>query len=115
MVVEDKADVRRIVCRQLRDLGYEVLEAENAKAALELLRSAQVVDLLFTDVVMPGGISGLDLAKEAQKIRPDLKVLFTSGFPEAARNGGSFAPDDLLISKPYRRLDLAKKLRQALV
>lgn len=115
LVVEDDADVRIVVVRQLTALGYRVIEAKDGKAALELLRRDQPVDLLFTDMVMPGGISGLDLANQAQGVRPALKVLFTSGYTEMAM-ASSIRVGKLgnLLSKPYRQQDLARKVRDAL-
>jgi signal transduction histidine kinase len=109
LVVEDNGDLRNIAVRQLRDLGYEVVEASNGLAALEILRTPQPVDLLFTDVLMPGGLDGPTLAREAVKLRPQLKVLFTSGFTEA--RGETDSP---LLQKPYRKPELAARLRAAL-
>ena len=114
LAVEDNPEVRRVVCRQLANLGYRVREAESADAALQLLHQGEAVDLLFTDVVMAGGMSGTDLANAARALRPNLKVLFTSGFADGARNGGRFTEHDLLLSKPYRRHDLARKIREVL-
>lgn len=115
LVVEDSEEVRRIAVRQLRDLGYRVLEAENGKAAVGALEANPEIDLLFTDVVMPGGMSGIELAEAARLRNPGLKVLYTTGFTEAAaRSSGGFTGSDLLISKPYRKGDLALRLRDAL-
>jgi CheY-like chemotaxis protein len=115
MVVEDNHEIRRIAVRQLIDLGYEVVEAENGKLALAQLMGDVGVDLLFTDVVMPGGIDGLELVRAARLHRPGLKVLYTTGFTQAAtRNGGTFTGEDSLISKPYRKADLALKVREVL-
>jgi PAS domain S-box-containing protein len=112
LVVEDDAKVRRMVVTTLRELGYETLEAECGAAGLEVLRSdGASIDLLFTDVVMPGGMSGLDLARKAQENRPDLRVLLTSGFSEQQAAGGSGFP---LLTKPYRKVQLAQALRRAL-
>src|SRR3546814_14711640 len=101
--------------KHLSQLGYGYLEAENAKAALEILDQGIDIDLLFTDIVMPGGMSGYDLAREAVARRPNLKVLMTSGFPGAAlSNSKSFGTGVDLLSKPYRREELAGKLRELL-
>src|SRR3546814_5067484 len=78
LVVEDNAEVRRVVARQLAELGYEVTEAEDGVTALAMLQREQPIDLLFTDVVMPGGMTGVDLAREARKLRPTLQVLLRS-------------------------------------
>jgi CheY-like chemotaxis protein len=109
LVVEDNAELRSIAVRQIRDLGYEVAEASNGLAALEILRTAQPVDLLFTDIMMPGGLDGPTLAREALKLRPQLKVLFTSGFAD-----GRSEADFPLLQKPYRKPELAVRLRAAL-
>jgi PAS domain S-box-containing protein len=111
LVVEDNADVRQGVLAQLAALGHDVIAAEDAAAALVVLKEERPIDLLFTDVVMPG-MSGIDLATEARKLRPGLKVLFTSGFAEAASQNGAAKRN--LLSKPYRIGDLARKLRETL-
>jgi PAS domain S-box-containing protein len=113
LVVEDNPGIRSMVAAQLRDLGYRVLQAENALEALEQLDGD--VDLLFTDIVMPGGTNGKQLATIARLKRPDLKVLFTSGFPGAPDCGGAaLEPTDVLLKKPYRKWELAKAIRDAL-
>lgn len=115
LVVEDNAEVRRVVVRQLRSLGYTILEAGDALAALDILRGGPAVDLLFTDVVMPHGISGFDLAHSARAMRPSLKVLFTSGFPSATFSSApEIAGDVRLLGKPYRKQELARTVRAAL-
>jgi PAS domain S-box-containing protein len=115
LVVEDNAALRRVVTRQLGELGYRVLEAENAAAGLRLMEQ-QSVDLLLTDVVMPGGTDGRELARRARQRWPRIKVVFTSGFSEARLNGdsGPFVSYAPLLSKPYRREDLASAAREAL-
>jgi signal transduction histidine kinase len=115
LVVEDNDDVRVVVQRHLDDLGYRVLTAENADQAIAILEGDEPVALMFTDVVMPGKITCQELMKKARELRPGLPVLLTSGFSEAAVQGGLF-PDDgtELLSKPYRRQDLAMKLRGVL-
>ncbi len=114
MVVEDNEGLRRVVVRQLKDLGYRVLEAENGNAAMGVLES-ESVDLLFTDIMMPGGISGYDLALRSTSRWPALKVLLTSGFPEAKLNGnGNRSANMQLLTKPYRKDDLARALRKVL-
>jgi PAS domain S-box-containing protein len=115
MVVEDDPKVRRIVVRNLVDLGYRVIEASSATEALAQLRNGVEADLLFTDVVMPGGMTGIELARAAMVDRPGLKILLTSGFAEAAlKEGGLMSGDLQLLSKPYRRDELARRLRAAL-
>ncbi|HEX6118215.1 MAG TPA: PAS domain S-box protein, partial [Dongiaceae bacterium] len=115
LVVEDNIDVRRIVCRLLRDFGCTVLEANSAAAAIEILQSDRTVDLMFSDVVMPGGMSGAELVEAARRLRPGIKTLLTTGFAEASlRNQAQFAGAGEILSKPYRRQDLARKIRSVL-
>jgi len=117
LVVEDNEDVRAVAVRQLTELGYEAIEASNAKEALEIIRQDAAIDLLFTDVIMPGGMTGDALAREARKLRPALKTLFTSGFAHAAiQSGGEVSeiPAASMLSKPYRKHELAQRIRDAL-
>ncbi len=115
LVVEDDPRVRRLTLRRLTELGYGILEAADGQGALDVLAEPGKVDLLFTDMVMPGGISGADLAREAQARRPELKVLFTSGYArDALTPTGEMEEGALLLRKPYRLADLAHKLREAL-
>jgi PAS domain S-box-containing protein len=113
LVAEDNPDVCAIVVEQLSNLGYRVLQTSGGEAALDALKSEPAVDLLFTDVVMPGGMSGVELARAARSLRPDLKVLLTSGFAVLAmeRAGADNWP---LLTKPYRQIELATKLRRTL-
>ncbi len=114
LVVEDNPSVRKTVLRQLRDLGYQTVEAEHGRQALELVRDGLDYDLLLTDVVMPGGITGYQLADELRERRPDLRVLFTSGYTELAAAGEMDVRKGPLLSKPYRKQDLARMVRAAL-
>ena len=115
LVVEDNPDVRRLVLRQLRDLGYDVIEAANGPQALKILDEGATIDLLFTDVVMPGGMTGRQLAEAAKTRRPNLKTLFTSGYTEdSILRLGKLDPGVRLLSKPYRKHELATRIRQAL-
>ena len=115
LVVEDNEALRRVVTRQLGELGYRVLAAENAAAGLKLL-DRHNIDLLLTDIVMPGGINGRELARRARQRWPEIKIVFTSGFSEARLNGdaGPLAACTPLLSKPYRKEDLASAAREAL-
>ncbi len=115
LVVEDKPEVRQVVVRQLEELGYRVVEAENPAAALHFIEGDQRIDVLFTDIVMPGGMTGVDLAQEARRCRPTLKVVFTSGFADIL-NGKEQAARALgpLLSKPYRKQDLARQIHDIL-
>jgi signal transduction histidine kinase/ActR/RegA family two-component response regulator len=112
LLVEDNAPVREFAKTQLLHLGYRVLEAANGKDALAVLREHKDIDLLFTDVVMPGGLNGRELAQEARKLYPALKVLFCSGYAESAiLHMGLMDKDVQLLNKPYSRLQLAKRIR----
>ena len=113
LVVEDNAALRRIVRRQLKELGYVPSEAANGVEALAALQSISV-DLVLTDVVMPGGIDGYELARQVKRQWPQIAVVLTSGFPErssAPQGGDSNLP---LLIKPYRENDLARVVRRAL-
>jgi PAS domain S-box-containing protein len=115
LVVEDNPDVRGLVLRQLRDLGYEVIEAANGPQALKILDDGAAIDLLFTDVVMPGGMTGRQLAEAAKTRRPNLKTLFTSGYTEdSILRLGKLDPGVRLLSKPYRKHELATRIRESL-
>jgi PAS domain S-box-containing protein len=114
LVVEDNAGVRHIVVRLLRDLGYRVLESDCAAAALEQLALGQA-DLLLTDIIMPGGLNGAELARMARERWPALKVVLTSGFPQGRVKGDDqFAAGYELLTKPYSKEELATVLRAAL-
>ncbi len=115
LAVEDDDLVRKHVEGELIALGYAVRVAGNGAQALETLRGPGTIDLLFSDVVMPGGLSGPDLAREASILRPGLKVLFTSGYTENTMiRLGRLDPGVHLLSKPYLRQELAAKLRAVL-
>ena len=114
LVVEDESAVRAINLHMLTELGYRALEAADAAMALEVLRGPTVIDLLFTDVVLPGGMSGVSLAVEAKRLRPALKVLFTSGYTENAIIHRGELVDEELLQKPYRRDELARRVRKML-
>ena len=115
LMVEDNASLRRATARQLQDLGYQVREAENAEAALVILTSGDRVDLLFSDVVMPGTMDGLDLANLATRARRGIKILLTSGFP-GVRTSNEVINDCPfpLLCKPYSHDELARSLRALL-
>jgi PAS domain S-box-containing protein len=115
LLVEDNAALRRVSARHLTRLGYAVIEADNAESALGQL-GCTPVHVLFTDVVMPGGMNGFELAECACKLQPDIKVLLTSGFPEEAHGqaGDGSGSGARLLHKPYRAEDLARELFAAL-
>jgi len=115
LVVEDDEPVRLLAGYELRAMGYRVLEAAGGVEALQLLAQDDSVALLFTDVVMPGGMSGRELADQAMAQRPALRVLFTSGYTEnAIVHHGRLDPGVMLLPKPYRRDELARAVRAAL-
>ena len=115
LVVEDEPGVRRFSVEALRDLGYNVLEADGAAAALRLLATRPDIRLMMTDVVMPD-VNGRKLADEALKRRPDLKVLFMTGYTRnAIVHNGVLDPDVHLISKPFTQAQLGAKLRELLL
>ena len=115
LAVDDNSLVRATIVNQLLNLGYKVLEATDAADALKLLDGAEKIDLLFTDIIMPGGLNGKELAIKAKAMRSNLKVLFTSGFPDTSLSNGPMLDDgDVLLSKPYRRHDLGNAIHQML-
>lgn len=115
LVVEDDENVRAIVVELLDDLGYTVLEASDADSALAIINSGLKIDLLFTDVVMPGRLRSPELARRAQQRLPGLAVLFTSGYTQnAIVHAGRLDDGVELLSKPYSRQQLALKVRKVL-
>ncbi len=108
LVVEDDRDVLAVTVEMLSELGYEVSTAKDAGSAIQLLEAGEPVDLLFSDVIMPGGRNGVELARMARDMRPELKVLLTSGYVGEAVTLAGDAFD--LIDKPYERADLAARL-----
>ena len=115
LVVEDNAGVRELTVRRLQELGYRTIPAGDAADALAIIRGGVSFDLLFTDVVMAGGMDGIELASAARRLKPDLKILFTSGFTPAAASATmteQFGSN--LLPKPYRKIELAKRVRATL-
>ncbi len=114
MLVDDEAMVRELVTAQLESLGYRVLPKADAVSAFDLLEQGEPVDVLLTDVSMPGEMDGYELACMARERQPDLKVLLISGYPDqdrsAAPKGSYTAVRFPLLSKPYRREDLREQL-----
>jgi signal transduction histidine kinase/CHASE3 domain sensor protein len=114
-VVEDDNLVRNFVTAQLESLGYKTVSAGDGHAALQMIEAGQAFDLLFTDIVIPGGMSGRELADEIAKRRPGLKVLYTSGYTDnAIVHHGKLDDGVMLLTKPYRRNQLAEMIRRAL-
>lgn len=115
LVVEDDDRVRRLTVTRLRDLGYATLEAETARRALEMLDGGATVDLLFSDLVMPGGMSGHELCDEVRTRHPAVKRMLTSGYAEELVHGDKLASEGVtLLRKPYRLAALAEAVREVL-
>lgn len=115
LVVEDETSVRELTVEYLRGLGYQVLEAENGPLAVNLLQKNPEINLLFSDVVMPGGLSGPDLAKQALALYPNLKILLASGYPKNALSEHAWLEKEAeVMAKPYKMHELAFKVRQLL-
>ena len=114
LVVEDNADVRKLACLILEQDGYHILQAENADKALAFLKDQnQSIDILFTDIIMPGSMNGVGLAKAARRLRPDIAILVTTGFAEDV-HGHTNAAEFEMIYKPYMPDELSAKMRSAL-
>jgi signal transduction histidine kinase/ActR/RegA family two-component response regulator len=112
LLVEDDDEVAALVGEMLDQLGYEVIRAASATAALGALANGRAIDILFSDVMMPGGMNGVELAREAHSRRPDLPILLTSGYSEAAQSDAA-ARGVRILPKPYRIDELAAALRLA--
>jgi CheY-like chemotaxis protein len=110
LVVEDDSLVRQVAVDGLKELGYTVLSAPDAAAALATLRSDVRIDVLFSDILMPGGMNGCQLAVEAKRIRPGIKVLLTTGYADEMFKARDIDPELPILEKPYRREDLLSKL-----
>jgi len=115
LVVEDEPGVRVTTVEMLTRLGYRILQAEDGKSALDIIRSGEPIDLIFSDVVMPGGVRGPELARQAREMLPQVRILFASGYAEGdlARDG-KLDPDVILLSKPYSGDVLARQIRRML-
>lgn len=114
LVVEDETDVREVVAAELTNFGYRVLTAGDGPEALEIIDGEHDIDLLFSDVVMPRGMNGEDLAREARRRRPGLKVLLTSGYPPAELREKQSIGEFRVLQKPYRVEDLLRTIGERL-
>jgi CheY-like chemotaxis protein len=113
LLVEDDPGVSQMASESLRQLGYHVLTASDPAAALEQMRSDTRIDVLFSDIVMPGGMNGVELAAEARRLRPGIHILLTSGYaPETLADRGALPEGVMLMAKPYRLDELARQLRR---
>jgi CheY-like chemotaxis protein len=111
LIVDDEAAVRMLVAEVLGDLQYKLMEAENGKSALQILESNQRIDLLITDVGLPGGLNGRQLADAARVLRPELKVIFITGYAEsAATRAGKLQPGMHIVTKPFAIDALANRV-----
>jgi CheY-like chemotaxis protein len=110
LLVEDEHLLRLVMGEELRDAGFAVIEAENGAAAVEVVKSGAAIDLLLTDIRMPGAISGWDVAEQARNLRPGLAVIYATGFSEDAPR---IVPGGRFFKKPYRAsaiIDAAREL-----
>jgi len=115
LLVEDDAEVRRTGAQILHDLGYQIIEAENGPTALDILEANAGIDLVFTDIVMPGGVTGIELGQKVREKYPELKLLFTSGYADEVLEKHKLTHSELnLIRKPYRADELARQVRRTL-
>lgn len=115
LIVEDNAELRAVMVKQIGDLGYRALEAEDARTALAVLAQNREVELLFSDIIMPGGMTGVELAREARRLYPTLRILLTSGYTARAMANGFHDIEGMeLLNKPFRRRDLAQRIRKIL-
>jgi signal transduction histidine kinase/ActR/RegA family two-component response regulator len=116
LVVEDDERVRQLTITRLKLIGYQVLEASDGPKALDILSRGHAVDLVFTDLVMPGGMSGREVAVRARQLKPGIKVLLTSGYAEELVHGDDLERERLkVLRKPYQQADLVAILREVLV
>jgi CheY-like chemotaxis protein len=115
LIVEDDDRVRRLTATRLKELGYRVLEATHGAAALAILKETPEVEIVFSDLVMPGGMSGFDVARQVRKAHPKVQIILTSGYSAELMNQADIAQLDLkVLRKPYRQTELARTFRAAL-
>jgi CheY-like chemotaxis protein len=114
LVVEDDPEVRATTCAMLRDLGYSVREAGSGRAAVALLESSETIDLVFSDVLMPDGMSGIEVARAVEAVRPGLPMLLTSGYTAQRIIPAGFADQLRLLPKPYTQTELSQAVNDAM-
>ncbi|MCG8493423.1 MAG: ATP-binding protein, partial [Sneathiellales bacterium] len=115
LVLEDDPDVRELTVLQLKSLGYNVVQAHDGQSALEVIQAEKNIDLLLSDVVLPGGLRGPEVAQKARENKPDLSVLFMSGYTQNALDSHpELGETALLLNKPFRKKELAEKIREAI-
>jgi CheY-like chemotaxis protein len=110
LLVDDEADVRATIAATLREHDYRVVEANDGSAAIDCLIGGAAIDLMICDIAMPGGLNGIDIAREAKRLRPGVKVLLISGDPSAVLETAAGAPEFVRLSKPFRQSDLMREL-----
>jgi CheY-like chemotaxis protein len=111
LIVEDEPAVLEVASDIFDSLGYDVLTATDAKEALTVLETDTAIDVMFSDVIMPNGMNGVELSRKAREMRPNLKILLASGYPMSALPSEGLGAGVSFISKPYRWTELADKLR----
>jgi PAS domain S-box-containing protein len=111
LIVEDEPAVREVASDIFDSLGYDVVTANDASEAIKVLEGNSAIDVLFSDVIMPNGMNGVELSRKAREMRSDLKILLASGYPMSALPSGGLGTGISFISKPYRWTELAEKLR----
>jgi len=115
LVVDDRPDVAETAGIILEDFGYKVTVVDGPKAALEILDGEGRIDLLFTDLIMPGGMNGVMLARAARERQPKIKVLLTTGYAEASMERTDAGGTEFeIINKPYKRMELARRVRRVI-
>jgi len=115
LVLEDDPDVRELTVLQLKSLGYNVVQAHDGQSALDVIQEEENIDLLLSDVVLPGGLRGPEVAQKARENKPDLSVLFMSGYTQNALDShAELGETALLLNKPFRKKELAEKIREAI-
>ena len=115
LVIEDDLDVRDLLANQVKNLGYRVNVVSSAAAAQRALAEGPPVGLVLSGLILPGGTSGREFAKQARASHPELRIIFISGYPaEAAKRAGFLGSDSMLLNKPFGMIKLAKALREAL-
>jgi CheY-like chemotaxis protein len=114
LVVADEVLVRMAVSAYLRECGYNVVEAGDAREAVEVMTSEVIVDIAFSDITMPGSLDGFGLAQWIRRERPDIKVVLTSGVARSAKAAGELCEEGPMLAKPYEHADLERRIRALL-
>jgi CheY-like chemotaxis protein len=116
LIIEDDTDLRTLTVRMVKTLSYNVIDVPDAKSAYDIIHAGQMVDLVLSDIVLPGGVSGLEFADQIKVDFPALKIIFMSGYPDkAAKQNGVIGADVVFLNKPFQRRHLAEALQEALL